>query len=321
MKTRLFIILTAVFAIACAMPAFAGGISTVADFFTSDAKGTDAKGTDAEAEGIPYIDFYADLTGRDPAEIDLSKAAYMNYSIQECEFGYPVQTICDEESLRSAEEFFRTIYVTGEPDGIFSTEGGQGLSLLDEEGNVIISIFIQAGMIDTSDGRRAASGLSGISEIPGLMTPGDWEAYYEEQEQAEEEYCENHEFQYPCSLMEAEGKAAFEFYQKCTAEDIQSIYFFHNGKNKTVTDRETIEKIYDSICSVQVTGPGKDSRWAEKWSITIFYVPEGGTFGSEIHLAIHDGVLSTDNQGFELEGLEGVLEASGWEEAANIVIK
>ena len=171
-----------------------------------------------------------------------------------------MQYIRDEESILSAAEFFRGISVTGEPDGIFSTEGGQGLSLQDEEGHTIISIFIQAGMIDSADGRREAHGLSGIRNIPGLMTPADWEEYYAKQQEAEETYRKTHQLNYPCTLFEAEGKEAFDFYEACTAEEIDSIYFFHNGKNEYVTDRDAIQKIYDGLCKVQVTGPGEASR-------------------------------------------------------------
>ena len=271
-----------------------------------------------KTEGIPYIEFYAENASKDPAEINLSDAVSMTYNISECEFAYPLQRIKDEESIRAAIDFFSNIYVTGEPDGVFSTEGGEGLSLQDKDGNTIISIFIQAGMIDTSDGRREAEGLSGISEIPGLMSAGDWEAYYAEQKEAEEAYHETHELSYPCSLFEAEGKAAFDFYQECTADDIDHIYFFHNGKNKSAMDRDDIQKIYDSICQVQVTGIGNDSRWGDKWSVTIFYTRKGDTFTSDIQLSFHEGVLYTEEECYALEGLEAILGSYDWDELAVI---
>ena len=109
MKRRMLAILITLFVIGCAGAAFAGEMP-------------------ADTKGIPYIEYYADLMGKDPADIDRSKAVCLTYSWQECEFAYPMQYIRDEESILSAAEFFRGISVTGEPDGIFSTEGGQGLS-------------------------------------------------------------------------------------------------------------------------------------------------------------------------------------------------
>ena len=299
MKTKIFVLLTVLFVIGCSGFAFAGG-------------------TSAEPEGIPYIDYYADLTGRDPADIDLSKAVCLTYSWQECEFAYPLQYIRDEESIRSAAEFFRGIYVTGEPDGIFSTEGGQGLSLLDEEGKTIISIFIQAGMIDTSDGRVAAQGLSEIEKIPGPMRPGDWEEYYDRMKQEEEAYRKTHQMNYPCTLFEAEGKEAFDFYQTCTADDIDGIYFFHNGKNKMVTDPDAIRKIYDAICRVQVTGPENASRWADQWRVTLFYTSEENTFQSDIQLSFREGVLSAGDYGFAVSNPEEIFSSYEWDEFSAI---
>ena len=264
-------------------------------------------------KGVPYIEYYAEQTGCEADDIDLSTAASLSYSIQECEFGYPVQHIDDDESIQAAIDFFQNIYVTGEPDGVFSTEGGQGLSLIDKDGNTIISIFVQAGMIDTSEGRCEAEGLSRLSDIPGLMTPGDWNEYYAQQEQGEEEYREEHELSYPCTMFEAEGKEAFDFYSNCSADDINSIRFFYNGKNKTAMEKEEIEKIYESLCNVKVTGPGEASRWDDQWSVTIFYTPEGSTFQSDIHFLFRKGVLSADDEGFELAGLEGILDAYDWE--------
>ena len=299
MKRRMLAILVTLFVIGCAGAAFAGEMP-------------------ADTKGIPYIEYYADLMGKDPADIDLSKAVCLTYSWQECEFAYPMQYIRDEESILSAAEFFRGISVTGEPDGIFSTEGGQGLSLQDEEGHTIISIFIQAGMIDSADGRREAQGLSGIRNIPGLMTPADWEEYYAKQQEVEETYRKTHQLNYPCTLFEAEGKEAFDFYEGCTAEEIDSIYFFHNGKNEYVTDRDAIQKIYDGLCKVQVTGPGEASRWADQWSVTLFYTQEGKSFSSEIHLSFREAALSAGDQGFALEDLEELFASYDWDEFAAI---
>ena len=165
MKIRVFTLITVIFIISCTVTAFAQDSFVV------------------KKNGIPYIELYAERAGLDPEKIDLSDAVSLSFSIQTCEFGYPVQKIDDEESVLAAADFFRNVCVTGEPDGVFSTEGGEGLSLQDEDGNIIISIFIQDGMIDTSDGRCEAEGLSRISEIPGLMTPGDWEEYFEQQKE------------------------------------------------------------------------------------------------------------------------------------------
>ena len=300
MKTRVFAIITVVIMICCTVITFADDQSV------------------SEKNGIPYIEFYADRIGWDPSEIDLTEAVSLAYSIQTCEFGYPVQTIDDEKSVRAAADYFRNIYVIGEPDGVFSTGDGKGLSLQDKEGNTIISIYIQDGMIDTSDGRCEAKGLNGIDAIPGLMTPGDWDAYYEQLQEAEEAYREDHDFHYPCSLFEAEGKEAYDFYQNCTAEDISEIYFFHNGKNKTALDPDDIQKIYDSLCQVQVTGEGEASRWMDQWSITIFYTPEGSSFQSDIRFGFREGVLSPGDEAYEVEGLEAVLESFDWDEMAVI---
>jgi len=275
-------------------------------------------GSAADKNSIPYIEFYAEKAGLDPETIDLSDAASLSFSIQTCEFGYPVQRIDDEESVLAAADFFRNICVTGEPDGVFSTAGGEGLSLQDEDGNTIISIFIQDGMIDTSDGRCAADGLSGIFEIPGLMTPGDWEEYYEQQRDVEENYHETHKISYPCSMFEAEGKEAFDFYQTCSADDITGIYFFHDGKNITAQEPDDIRKIYDSLCQVQVTGEGEASRWMDQWSVTIFYTPEGSSFQSDIRFGFREGVLTVNDEAYAVEGLEEVLNSFDWDEMAVI---
>ena len=55
MKRRMLAILITLFVIGCAGAAFAGEMP-------------------ADTKGIPYIEYYADLMGKDPADIDLSKA-------------------------------------------------------------------------------------------------------------------------------------------------------------------------------------------------------------------------------------------------------
>ncbi|MBQ9032080.1 MAG: hypothetical protein IJ106_11605 [Parasporobacterium sp.] len=270
---------------------------------------------DAWQQGIPYLEFYAERNGKDPADIDLSRAVCLIHSNWECEMGYPNQYIKDEEIIRTAADLISRITVTGGPDGIFSTAEGHGFTFLDEEENQILSISIQEGMIETSEGRYEADGISSLSEIPGVMYPGDWNEYFNQFAEEEEEYLDTHKLSYPCSLFEADGKAAFDFYNNCTADDILSIYFFHAGKNRTVTDPEEIRAIYDALCRVQVTGPGKASRWDDSFSVTIFYEKEDLLYTPDIEFSFRSGALDgRDEHDYAVEGLSGILESYDWEE-------
>lgn len=265
-------------------------------------------------QGIPYIEFYADRAGIDPADIDLSRAVCLVHTNWDCEEGFPTERIMDEETIRIAAERISQIYVTSDSDGMFSTAAGHAFSFLDEDDREILGISIQEGMIETADGRYAATGIEELSGIPGVMYPGDWAAYYNNLAEEEEEYIKTHELQYPCSLFEAKGKAAFNFYNTRTVDDVSSIYFFHAGKNKTVTDRDEIAAIYDSICRIQVTGPGKASRWDDSWSFTIFYTNEDN-IPSSIQFSFRSGALDCSGErDFTVEGLEGVLESYDWSE-------
>ena len=272
-----------------------------------------------EPQGIPYIEFYAEQNGINPEDIVLSKAVCLSHFNWECEGGYPAQYIRDEETIRAVAEIVGRIRVTGGPDGVYSTAGGHGFTFTDEEDRPILGISIQEGMIEGGDGRYEADGLDALSFVPGVMYPGDWEEYFDRIEDEEEEYLRTHELSFPCSLFEAAGKAAYDFYTGCTADDILSIYFFHDGKNKTFTDPEEIRAIYESLCRVEVTGPGETSRWDDSWSVTVFYPGPDNTFSSNIHFSFRSGALDgRDGYDYSVKGLGGIPEACDWEEFGNI---
>ena len=261
-------------------------------------------------DGISYIMFYAGRKGIKEESVDLSKAASVLWAISGDETGYFRQYVDAPETVAAAVEMFEGIRVTGGSDGQVSTAGSAYLAVLDEEGTEIISIEMQNGMAATSDGRFEVTGLAS-SEIPGLKTEEDWLAYDAARAEEEDAYLAALQLSYPTNIFEVSGKLANDFYQNGEAKDIQCIYIYPpEGNTIAVREREAITKIYEALCSVQVTGEGTASRWDDnEWSMSVVAPANESGFEDEFWLTFRGATLTKDGQAYELDDVMKILDS------------
>lgn len=263
----------------------------------------------------PYLTFYAEKTGQSEADIDLAAAAEITYSVYNCEVSYPAQHIRTPEVVAKAVEVIQSITVYGEPDGIYSTAGGSSLSILDAEGNLLISIAMQDGMIDTAEGRWQASGLGALSDIPGLMDEADWIAWDNSRAEEDEAYRETLTPEYPESLFTLRGKETAELAAGGGADEVLAVYLFYGGKSARVIDREMIKTIYNALAQAKAVGPGESNRWNDpEWSISLLVAQGENTFETEIFFTFHGAYFSAGDAEYEIDDISLILDACEWEE-------
>ena len=262
----------------------------------------------------PYLTFYAEKTGQTETDIDLTAAAEITYSVYNCETSYPEQHIRTPEAVAKAVEVIQGITVYGEPDGIYSTAGGSSLSILDAEGNLLISVSTQDGMIPTAEGRWQASGLGALSDIPGLMTEADWIAWDNSRAEEDEAYRETLTPEYPESLFTLRGKETAELAAGGDADDVLAVYLFYGGKSARVIDREMIETICSALAQAKAVGPGESNRWNDpEWSISLLIAQGENTFETEIFFTFHGAYFSVRDNEYEVDDIMAILNVCEWE--------
>ncbi len=259
----------------------------------------------------PLLLFLAKEEGKDEAYKVDDIAGFM-VNMNSAEYGNPVQTFDDKDSVdifkRAVSEM--TVDIS-EGDTISSTEGESFYSAIDKDGNTLFSFAVTGdGSLGTADGGiYPMGGGAELYSMEGVMTPADWEAYYEEYNREEDEYNRSDkkgksvlDANYGTHLMSQYGPECINY---------MKIYIDYNNEVErySTTDPKEIAAVYEALKEMKIGDRTEGSRWDEMWHIIFDYRVPGKNYDDSAYIGFNEDKLEINDEYYTPEGIKELYDS------------
>lgn len=263
----------------------------------------------------PLLEFGRKAHGFEPR--DLSGAAALQVLVNHCEYGEPPQYITDERVIADVVAALSGVTVTGDHDGVSSTETYYAYALYDAEGQYIGGFAFQDGMLMEKEGRYPVAGLDALLSVEGVMLEEGWEAYHAAEAERQGAYDDAFTAAYPMSVFAAGGYYTSLLenlpHERLLSADIRVMWYDDAGRLVT-DDPAVLARLYDALSAARVTGEADGGGGAQKWTVTLRYLTETGG-ASSADLQFQGDTLSgyfsdAGTRQFTVTGLDALFTAA-----------
>ncbi|MCR4657984.1 MAG: hypothetical protein K5770_17430 [Lachnospiraceae bacterium] len=260
----------------------------------------------------PLLEYLAREAGEEEP-VSLSGLADISVNVNHCEYGEPTQIITDKTALEQFAKAVSEITVVEKEDEIFSTGTDTIYGAYDENGTRLLAFAIQDGLLEARDGRYSLSGLSGLLSVEGVMTPSDWEDYYEDYYRKASEY-EEEVFDSGVEgmpLLDAAGYGT-HIAGMVDAQMLSTVHIYIDWNNEagelTTHDPEETAAVFDALKNIKVGKEAEDAS-GQMWHLYLSYRNPEHTFLDEAWLGFRGDLVEIGDDYYELEGLDGLYES------------
>lgn len=255
----------------------------------------------------------ADFLARERGEESLPLDALAGFGVTVAydEYAEPSQTVTEERAVRQFADALQSVKVTGKKDEVFSTEGYTAFSGYDADGNVILGLSIQAGLLERNDGRYALEGADALFSIDGVMYAEDWAEYWSSYNEKADAYEEQIGDPEGMLLIEAAGYAMHRA-GLAAPEGIRAMSAYIDWNREagrfSSADPQEIEALWTALSKIRV-GREEANPKGDMWHLNVDFIDPDDPAAGHAWIEFYGDYAKIGDGRYALEGIEELYDA------------